>query len=239
MMLQSPYQTTENIVADLKFLKELYNLPDAKKEEAATSSFFVCILESAKLFEISVQKALEALAVSCLVAGHLMDAVMQSIKAHLFALLGESSLAGASAVLSSNTNLKVGLCAVGDDFTQHLGISGSVISLLKSSLAIESADLRIALADRCSGHSQIHTNLGALACELSAQEILHIFGKVGCDADLVLRCPGELLILFNRLKFGLGLFADRALPILGKISELHAFLLFIINMAAYCTSVFH
>ena len=189
--------------------------------------------------EISVQKALEALAVSRLVTSHLMDAVVKSVKAHLFALLGKSGLACACAVLSGNACLKVLLGGSGNDFTEHLGIAGSVVSLFESCLAIESAHFGIALADRSSGHSQIHAYLGALARELSAQEFFHLLVEVGSDADLVLGSPCKLYGLINGLEFGLGLLADRTFPISRKIRKLYAFLLFVIDVAADCAFVFH
>ena len=142
-----------------------------------------------------------------LVACHLVDAVMKSIETHLFALLGKFGLACAGAVLSSYACLEVCLGGSGNDFTEHLCITGSMISFFESSLAIESADFGITLTDGGSGHSQIHTDFAALACEFSAKEFLHVFAQVESDADLVLGSPSEFCCLVDGLKFGFGLLA--------------------------------
>ena len=126
---------------------------------------------------------------SCLIAGHLMDAVMKSIETHLFALLGESGLSCAGTVLSCYADGEVFFSGRGNHLTEHLGIAGSVVSFFESCLAIESADFRITFADGGSGHSQIHADFRALTCELGTQEVLHLFVKIGSDADLVLGCP--------------------------------------------------
>ena len=157
---------------------------------------------------------------------------MKGVQTHLLALLCKSGLACACAVLSCNANFEVLLGGSGDYLAQHLSIAGSVISFLKSCLAIESAYFGIALADRCSGHSQIHTYLGTFARELSAKEFLHVFGKIRSDADLVLGSPCQFSHLVYGLEFGLGLLADRALPIFRKIRELYACLLLVINVSA-------
>ena len=67
----------------------------------------MCSITENQLFEISVQKALEALAVASLVASHLVDTVVKSVQTHLFAFLSESGLACACAVLSRNASLEV------------------------------------------------------------------------------------------------------------------------------------
>ena len=168
-----------------------------------------------------------------------MDAVVKSVKTHFLAFFGKSGLACASAVLSCDACLEVLLGGSGDDLAKHLCIAGSVICLFESSLAIESANLRITLADRCSGHSQIHANFGTLACEFSTKEILHIIAQIRSDANLVLGSPCQFSCLVDRLKFGFGLLAKRTFPIFGKICKLYAFLLLVIDVAAYCTFVFH
>ena len=80
----------------------------------------MCSITENQLFEISVQKALEALSVARFVASHLVDAVVKSVQTHLFALLSESGLACACAVLSRNASLEVLLGGCGDYFAQHL-----------------------------------------------------------------------------------------------------------------------
>ncbi len=114
-----------------------------------------------------------------------------------------------------------------------------MIGLLESGLAIERADFRIALADRGSGHGQIHADFGALARELSAEEVLHFLIEVGGDADFVLGSPGQLGVLFDRLEFGLRLLADRTFPVVRKVSELHAGFFLVVDVAAYGAFVFH
>ena len=164
---------------------------------------------------------------------------MKSIESHLFALLGESSLSCAGAVLSCYTDGEVFFSGSGNHLTEHLGIAGSMISFLESCLTIESTNFRITLPDRGSGHSQIHTYFCTFAGKLSTEEILHLVIKIGSDTNLMLRCPCKLRCLINRLKFGLGLFADRTFPISRKIRKFYSLFFLIIDMTADAAFVLH
>ena len=54
------------------------------------------------------------------------------------------------------------------------------------------ANLRVALAMRNARHRQVHTNLRALALEVSAQAFLNGLGCILGDADNVLSGPGQV-----------------------------------------------
>ena len=57
--------------------------------------------------EVPLQQALESLAVTGLVAGHLMHGVVDGVQVVLLGQLSQLELAGGSAVLSVNTHLQV------------------------------------------------------------------------------------------------------------------------------------
>ena len=96
------------------------------------------------LLEVPLQQAFECLAVTGLVAGHLMNGVMQSVQVVLLAELGQLELAGGSAVLGVHTHLQVLLGGVGHDLAQQLGELGGVLGLLIGGLLPVQADLGVA-----------------------------------------------------------------------------------------------
>src|SRR5699024_9291398 len=118
------------------------------------------------LAEVALQQAGESLAVAGLIAGHLMDGVMDSIEVQLLGLLGQVGLALGSAVLGLYAHLQVLLGGVGDHLAQQLGELGGMLGLFIGSLLPVQADFGVALAMGHTGHSQVHANLGALALEV-------------------------------------------------------------------------
>ena len=82
-----------------------------------------------KSVEISLEEAFESSAVAGFVASHLMDGVVDSVKALLLSELGKSGLTCGRAVLSFNSHLKVLLGAVGHDLTEQLGEFRCVLRL--------------------------------------------------------------------------------------------------------------
>ena len=60
-----------------------------------------------KSAEVTLQQALESLAVAGLVASHLVDGVMDGVQIQLLGLLGQVKLAGGSAVLGIDAQLQV------------------------------------------------------------------------------------------------------------------------------------
>ena len=103
------------IPPEFRRLKPEGSVPQTGRFPAAISKKQAAVLS----FEISVQKAFEALTVARFVTCHFVNAVMKGIETHLFALLRESGLAGTCAVLSSYTSLKVILGLSGNDFPEH------------------------------------------------------------------------------------------------------------------------
>ena len=87
------------------------------------------------LLEIPLQQALECLAVTGLVPGHLVNGVMDSVQAQLLGLLGNGHLAGSGAVLSVYTHLKILLGGVGDNLAQQLGELSGVLCLFIGGLS--------------------------------------------------------------------------------------------------------
>ena len=108
---------------------------------------------------------------------------MDSIQVQSLCLLGQVHLAGASAALSLSTHHQVLLGAVGDDLTQQLCETRSVISLLVSIALVSLSDLRVALALSHAGHCQVHADLAALTLEVSAQAIDDVLGHALSLAD--------------------------------------------------------
>ena len=104
----------------------------AQKERESVSRFPLkqCLLIGVFLAEVALQQALESLAVAGLVAGHLVDGVVDSIQVQLLGLLGQLELTGGGAVLGVDAHLQVLLGGVGDHLAQQLGELGGVLGLL-------------------------------------------------------------------------------------------------------------
>jgi len=125
------------------------------------------------LLEVALQQAFQTAAMSCLVAGHLMDSVVDGIQAVLLCAGSQVELALSCAVLAVNApcqvvlggGLHVGLQILAQQFSEL----SSVLSLFKSCLLPVQANFGIALAVSNTGHAQVHTNLGALALEVGHQ----------------------------------------------------------------------
>ena len=80
-----------------------------------------------------------------LILCHLMDGVVDGVEVQSLSLLGEVHLAGAGTALGLCTHHQVLLGAVGDDLTQQLSETGSVIGLLVGVALVCLSDLGIAL----------------------------------------------------------------------------------------------
>ena len=65
-----------------------------------------------------------------LVAGHLMDGVVDGVQVQLLGLLGQLELTQGSAVLGVHTHLQVLLGGVGQDLAQQLSKLGGVLGLV-------------------------------------------------------------------------------------------------------------
>ena len=170
------------------------------------------------LAKVALQQAGEGLAMTGLVASHLVHGVVDGVQAGGLGALGQVELAGGGAVLGLNAHLEVLLGGVGHDLAQELSELGGVLGLLVRCLLPVQADLRIALAVGDAGHGQVHAHLGALALEVSAKVVHDVLGDLGelANAHDVLGGPGHL---------GLGLLDEtvardaalRALEISGQL----------------------
>ena len=154
------------------------------------------------LAEVALQQACESTAVTGLIAGHLVDGVMDGVQVELLGELGQVGLAGGGAVLGLNTHLEVLLGGVGDDLAEELGELGGVLGLLPGGLLPVEAYLGIALAVGDAGHGQVHADLGALAVEIHAQALEDLLGSALGDADNVLSGPSHLAFLLLELGSG-------------------------------------
>lgn len=88
---------------------------------------FVWTLE---LAEVALQQALEGLAVSRFVAGHLVHGVVDGVQVVLLGQLGQLELAQGGAVLSLDPHLQVLLGGVGHHVAQQLRELGGVLGLV-------------------------------------------------------------------------------------------------------------
>lgn len=82
------------------------------------------------LAEVALQQALESLAVAGLVAGHLMDGVVDGVQVVLLGQLGQLELAQGGAVLGLDPHLQVLLGGVGHHVAQQLRELGGVLGLV-------------------------------------------------------------------------------------------------------------
>ena len=98
------------------------------------------------LAEVALEQSGEGTAVTGLVAGHLVDGVMDGVQVELLGQLGQLGLAGGGAVLGLDAHLEVLLGGVGHDLAEELGELGGVLGLLVGGLLPVQADLGITLA---------------------------------------------------------------------------------------------
>ena len=108
---------------------------------------------------------------------------MDGIQIQRLSLLGQIHLAGAGTALGLGTHHQVLLGAVGHDLAQQLCKAGCVVSFFVSIALVGLGDLGVALTLCHASHSQIHTDLAALALEVSAQTINDLLRHALCLAD--------------------------------------------------------
>ena len=122
-----------------------------------------------------------------LVAGHLMDGVVNGVKAVLLRAGSQLELAVGRAELAVHTPGEVLLGGIGhvalEVAAEELRELGGVLGFLVGGLLPVQADLGIALTVSDPGHAQIHTHLAALAVEVGHELIedvlLILLGDVG------------------------------------------------------------
>ena len=130
-----------------KYHKNIHNEPaQAQKEREPVSRFPLekCFFIRFGLAEVTLQQTLQSLAVTGLVASHLVDGVVDGVQIQSLGLLGQLELAGGSTVLGLDAHLQVLLGGVGHDLAQQLGELGSVLSLFIGGLLPVQTDLGIA-----------------------------------------------------------------------------------------------
>ena len=190
--------------------------------------------QAAGLGKVALQQALEGLAVTSLVASHLVDGVVDGIEVGSLGTLGEISLTGGGAILGLNAHLEVLLGGVGHDLAQELSELGGVLGLLMGCLFVIKANLGITLAMSDAGHGQVHTDLGALALKVGAQVGDDVLGHALLgNAHNVLGSPSKATLILLQ-EAGTGNAALGALKILG---QLVAVILF--NITANGANKFH
>ena len=112
-----------------------------------------------ELAKISLQKTCECLAVTGLIAGHLMNRVMDGIQIQGLCSLGQISLAGGRAILSIDTHLEILLGRIGQNLTQHFCKACRMISLFEGGLLVIHANFGITLTESGTRHCKIHADL--------------------------------------------------------------------------------
>ena len=112
-----------------------------------------------------------------------MDGIVDSVQIQRLSLLGQVHLTGAGTALGLGTHHQVLLGAVGHDLAQQLCKAGCVVSLFVSIALVGLGDLGVALTLCHASHSQIHTDLTALALEVCAQTINDLLRHALCLAD--------------------------------------------------------
>ena len=147
------------------------------------------VLRKYILLEVALQQTLQSLAVTGLVAGHLMDSVMDGIQTVLLGADGQIGLTLSSAELTVNAPCQIGLGVslhVGlQSLAQQLGKLSSVLSLFIGSLFPVQADLGITLTMSDTSHAQIHTHFRALTLEVSLQLLQDISLILSTDVRIV------------------------------------------------------
>ena len=183
--------------------------------------------------EVSVEKTLESLSVSCLVLCHFVNCVVDSVEVESLCLLCKVKLACGSAVLSFYALCEVLLGGRRNYLAEKLSELCSVLCLFPCSLLVVETYLGIALAVSGSCHCKVHADLCALAGEVSAQTLNDLLGNALelANADLMLVSENQLAaVVIDNSELGAGNAALRAL--LRSCVAL-------VNIAAYRTYKFH
>ena len=103
-----------------------------------------------------------------------MNSIVDSIEVQLFSTLSNASLVGTSTALCVHTFLQV-CFSVPNHVAKQFSELSSVLSFFPS-VAFESlSNFGITLTVSLTAHSQVHTNFGALAVEVSVQILNHFF----------------------------------------------------------------
>ena len=118
--------------------------------------------------EIALQQAQEALAMASFVLCHFVNSVVDGIQIGSLGSLGNVQFASSGATFSLGTLLQVGL-GVPYHVTNQLAELGSMLGLFQCIATECLTDFRITLAVCLTGHSQIHTHLGAFALKMGLQ----------------------------------------------------------------------
>ena len=160
------------------------------------------------LLEEAVVQAGEALAMTGLVAGHLVDGVMDGVKVLRLGEFGDAELVLAGACLGGHAFLKVGL-GVPYDLTQQFGELGGMLGLLKG-VALEGlGNLGITLTVGLARHGKIHAHLRAFALEVCLESGEDFGVNALGNTDDVLGGIGYFLVLLEFLELLGGLFTLR------------------------------
>ena len=150
--------------------------------------------------EITVEEAFEALAMTSLVLGHLVNGVVDGIPALGLGVLGNAELILAGTSLSIHALLEVGL-GVPDYVAEKFSKLGSMLSLFPSIAAEGVSHLGISLAIGLTAHGQILANFRALALPVGIEVLDHLFiyAIFLGDTDNVLLYELETTSLLNEL----------------------------------------
>ena len=132
-----------------------------------------------------------------LVACHFVHSVMDGIEVMLLGQLSQLHLAHGRAVFGFHAHFEVLLGAVGYDLAQKFGKLGGMLGFFKGSLFPVQADFGIALTVRYARHGQVHTHLGALAGEVSAQTFDDFFRRALGYSHNMLGSPDSFFILLR------------------------------------------
>ena len=146
------------------------------------------------LTEVSIKQALEAFTMSCLISGDLMNDIMDRIQIQFFCFLSQFCASFRCTEFRIGTKLQILLCGIRNNLTQKLCKMSCMPCLLDGCLFKKSTDFRISLTDCNTAHSQIHTDLAALAVKHLTKTILDLIRCGICHTDHVLCRPCLLLI---------------------------------------------
>jgi len=144
------------------------------------------------LSEVTSEQTCECLAVSCFVACHFVNGVVDSVKAEFLSLLSEFELAFGSAVFSCYAHFEVGLGGVGNNFAEEFSKLCSVFCFFVSCLFPVETDFRIAFAVCNASHCKVHTYFGAFAFKVSLKACDDVSVYALSYAYNVFSCPSQL-----------------------------------------------
>ena len=136
---------------------------------------------------------------TCFVACHFMNGVVNCVKSFFFGAFCKLKFAFGCAVFGFYAFLKIFFSGRADKFAEKFAEFCSVFCFFKCCFFPVETDFGITFAVCCSCHCKIHTHFGAFAFEVGFETFVDVLGDALTDADDVFGSPNFLFaVIFDK-----------------------------------------